>query len=686
MYNDYHNNCKKNETVPCTKSIREALKVIKDCVSEHSNMPGFGVELIITLNSGTRYNVGIHSGVLNQFKICETIVYFGDLAVSLCDISRIKVLTHKTCNYEFKSNLKRRLFILTKKHSNCTEDYLAIGKDDDCRYYYKKQNCNCSKCNPSNCNNKEEEYKCSMDIQNNLKCNKERIESIGFNGSNSEREINSIEDIEKTQVVQEVDLITHQTSVIKDVNLQTNTSSVIGGISLSPKTIVSDVNVTNTNVVNSVSSSQISVLSDVVLESTEVVNNVSTSIVPVLQSVSVQKQAVTIPVATSSKNVVTDITVVTNTCAKTVTPQTTSVLESVTTGVTPVVTSLGSATTQAVVTEYNSPVTTNAITGLGTPTTQSVLGGITSATSVGTSTVPVASFTQVVAGGLFITIQAGSLRPNPPIPAQTITIPLTFVDGTPVVVSGVTNVISLNTPGNFLSVQGNPQSTNVVTGYPSPQSGAFVTSLGSPVTTNAVTGYNSPVTTNVVNSVTQTPATVVSGIDVVSGSCKCVDSVIKEAVQVASSSTELNLVTDITSTPVNINNVNQAGTVSINTVSSKIPTNVISNVSTQNATIANVSNVSKDSINNISNISNANVLSAASLTKGTTNVLSSASLREEKTCVVKDIDVICVEVLSPNDEEIHGQIIGVGCGLLIAEDCDDIEIYSICEINSFTTK
>ncbi|MCR8743979.1 hypothetical protein [Romboutsia lituseburensis] len=99
---NHENKCKHNNNDSCINGIRATLKAIIDCV-HHSNIPGFGINIEITLNTGLVYRIEIHSGVFEQAKICDTVVNFGDLTISICDISKIKVLTSETSNREFIS-------------------------------------------------------------------------------------------------------------------------------------------------------------------------------------------------------------------------------------------------------------------------------------------------------------------------------------------------------------------------------------------------------------------------------------------------------------------------------------------------------------------------------------------------------------------------------------------------------
>ena len=79
MYNEFcennwnnANRCNRENNGLCVNGIRAVLKAIVDCV-HHSNIPGFGINIEITLNTGLVYRIGINSGVLEQIKICDTI-------------------------------------------------------------------------------------------------------------------------------------------------------------------------------------------------------------------------------------------------------------------------------------------------------------------------------------------------------------------------------------------------------------------------------------------------------------------------------------------------------------------------------------------------------------------------------------------------------------------------------------
>lgn len=603
----FHTNCKSQNTSSedscCVSGIKDSLGVIKECVYSTANIPGFGVNLIITLTNGLKYEVGINAGTLNQITIYDKYVVIGDTTISLCEIAKIKILTHGTTNQSFLKCLKHKLCKITRQGTKCSsnDDYLAISKDDE--YYYNS--CKCNSCKPNHCNCSpckkcgatcKNDCSCKKAMEKRLSANKDDVETIGFEGGGSYTTVNSVEDIDYKNVLNSAKITTNTVPLVSRVelvydtipvasNVGSKTTNVVNAVNLQPTTVVTNIKPTSTTILKDVTTSSVTVvnnvnllspiknLTDITIETTSVTQSVSTEIKNVLADVSLLPSKVITDVVTNTVTAITSLgtpstaSAITNLgplpttlALNSITVETTPItqlgapsLSSVVTNIEPLTTTVVTkditSTPTTVVQTLGTPNTIPAITNI-TPTTETVIGGITAVSTTVTSSVSIPVFTPntLIPGDLVVVIPPGAIfsQGAASLPATTITLGVK-VNNTTISFGGFVNAQVLSGPATLLNVAGTSNLTTVVK------------DLGTPKT-QEVLSYSSPQSITVVETVVPTTIDAATGLGTINTA----------TITAYPTSTEIVVVKDVKSTPVDV--ATGLGTITTETVVTAYPT------------------------------------------------------------------------------------------------------------------
>lgn len=240
----------------CKASISAALQAIKQAVYS-VNIPGFGVNIIITTITGYSYTILVSASTAYPLVIGKDTLTYGTLMLNLDDIAKIQIEASAVANTTFTTNLLNLLKGITNcpTTGNCgCGHYLAFTSDDDddydvsltrgyCGHCGRPTNqCSCGTCRPNHCNPCPSTVS-NLGFQDYINKNPNNIASINYLGS--------YEQIEDIQVIDTI----ADTPVIQTATLSTTTTSVISSISIASgagNQVVEDVSYTNQTVVSNV--------------------------------------------------------------------------------------------------------------------------------------------------------------------------------------------------------------------------------------------------------------------------------------------------------------------------------------------------------------------------------------------------------------------------------------------------
>ncbi|MGL5749547.1 MAG: hypothetical protein ACRCXT_03385 [Paraclostridium sp.] len=610
MYNNYCKcNCKTN-AVSCTYGIRESLKVVVECVNKTGNIPGFGVNILITLKSGETQDILVSPSTLTSIVILEDTVVYGKVTISLCEVSKIKILTSTVTNQEFINCLVRNLQNISMKTCGCNNacDYYALTIDDGygmMRGYNANCNCYCTTCKAKT----QEQCSCTEAMKNQLCVNKDNIESIGFNGNTES--INAIEKIDKENVLK--DILLNKESVVENVTIDTNSVSSLDLINTREVSVVENIILSQTSIVTDINILPDTVVKDVVYKPIDIVTDIDVE----------------------NKNIVSGI-------------QTSTALIQGIAGVNPVqfISTIGGEVTE-VVTGINTD-TNVFVTGYENPVMINVLDS-SEAEEISTIPISIPLFTLPVGttGPLQVVIPAASIDGvNPVAP---VTLPVQ-VGGVNVVISDVETFELLDSQAVLASYPFGLNQTEAIYDLGTPESEEAIIAVGADTTfiSHITTG-----TTGTINSISPAqPTTVFTDFRTIQDSVSGVTFITKEP---------------------------------IDQITSTIYTTVVRGINYSSDDISNIINESDVIINDVDSINPVDLLTEATANMDKIDVVE--SVEREISSVVKNIDTVEVKIPSTNQSPIEGKVLYVGCGIVvISENTGNISIYSLCEINSFTTK
>lgn len=296
------------------KSIRQTILAIIDAI-KNTNVLGLNVDVEITTKNGYINTVNFSKLNIESIILTESTLIVNNLAISLCDIVKINVLSNNILSTNFPSTLLNAI-------KNITTNCFYLNSD--------KPNNKCS----SNCNSAKD-VKCAQGMQNYINENIASIQNIGYNGGVSAfKDISQISDITTIDVVDNATINTNLTAVLDTVNINTNISSVltdinsstqtvdvlnsatlnskntsvIGSITASAEEVVSDVNLQNVSLLSDITPNQVNVSAPINVDEVSVVSSVSiTEDTPVVSSVQTTQDQVITEVSTSTGSVVTSV-------------------------------------------------------------------------------------------------------------------------------------------------------------------------------------------------------------------------------------------------------------------------------------------------------------------------------------------------------------------------------------------
>ncbi len=431
----------------CREGMKEVLEAIIHAVNR-MNVPGFAVTLEITMKNGILYTVNIASGVQEPARIRGTLLMTDDLAISICDIAKIHILSAQS-DPSFTTMLERALRrICYGGNGPCPPCPPPCPPcPSPCRPYEQAgelQYCGDqpipwgapqqeeSRCETGGDREDTCEEECAKDLERFIQRNLDDVQNISFNGSMSTiQSISAINEITYTDAIETANLTTVPASVVQGVTLSQTPASVVGAVAPTNTTVVTNVSTTPQSLVTGITTQTASVAGAITTAPLPVVNAVNTTLAP----------------------------------------------DGVVTGIT--------ETTQAVIGSLTTTPAT-AVTGFGAPTVYGgVITGVDVISSIAPQAVTVPVLTSVGTGLLQITIAANSLGAG--IPPADVTLN---------VQAGGSNV----TFGGNITANTLPTTANVLGGLTATPA----------IETISVPG--APVTAAVIGSVTPTPATVIGSI------------------------------------------------------------------------------------------------------------------------------------------------------------------------------
>ncbi len=236
-------------------SIRKTIIEIINAV-KNENLFGFNVDVEIATSDGITNIINFSKLTINSIHLTKTTLITQNLAISLCDIVKITVLTSNTTGSSFNSELL-----------NGIKNIATTCIDQDSHYY--DMNSGCNTCNSS------ADVRCAQGMQNYINQNINTIDTISYNGNSADsQQVELIKNISTADVLSSSTLNTTNKSVLSDATLETNTTPVVNEITLSDTDVVSEV-VTETNeVVTSVTPTNIDVSAPITITPTNVVSEI----------------------------------------------------------------------------------------------------------------------------------------------------------------------------------------------------------------------------------------------------------------------------------------------------------------------------------------------------------------------------------------------------------------------------
>ncbi len=261
-------------------SIRKTIIEIINAV-KNEQLFGFNVDVEIITTDGTSNIINFSKLTVNSIQVTKTTLIAQGIAISLCDIVKMTVLTSATTGSSFNADLLNGI-------KNITTTCMIPDKN-----YYN----DCGSC-------KNADVQCAQGIQNYINENINTIDTISYNGNSAQAQtVQIVTDITTADVLQDSTLTTTETEAITNSNLETTTTPVI-----------SQVNLTDVDVVSSIETATTTLLSDVTETTTDVSAPITVNPVTVVSEVDTTDDTNVITNVTSTtKNVVNQVSSTTDT-------------------------------------------------------------------------------------------------------------------------------------------------------------------------------------------------------------------------------------------------------------------------------------------------------------------------------------------------------------------------------------
>lgn len=756
-------------------TLKNIFRAVKRCVNVYYSVLGFKVDLIINLNNGIEYRVSISNDNSEKMTINGQTIAFNNVVISFEDISKIKILLNELLDSEFIQAVSEELNNIANgevdNYKFSDEDYLAVTSDDNTRrmsYQEKpryKTNSQPRYKNISHSDMIRKEYnndnkyiydeeddeerfddKPEIDrivllIENKkkhhhaetmtreLKDNKEKIESVSFNGAiDNSQIINSIDSIEYIEVVASNTLIPTTIPVIGDVDISIETISTINTSELSnikvveatdveSKSIVSEVSKDSTTVLKSINNNPIKVVTDINFKGDmKVVNNVSTTTVLVSGPVSTQSKSVVVNVDPLPTNVVENIFTTTLASVDRINTGKVSVIETIATETISVLKDIDTTETTVLNAIVDKPIsvikdinvsTVGAIEAINM-TTISTIRGVSEINSINTQStvIPKIEVEGSLPAKLQVVLPKGVMAGV--FPVETLVLDV-LVNGQPITITGYEKIEAITTPASLLDVKGNLSVGEAVNGIKS-----TVTSVIDSITKTEVTvvetvkskavsviesinkdnedvlkGITSTVT-SVINSVTNTTVPVINGIIPTVKNINGINTITKDSVNTVLGVMPVEAISSISIEADEIKKIDYSKPVLteiVSSISDILNTEVINNITTVTESIDILSKINSVTIVNMEDAKLIDVIDSVSISKKVVNALESVTLSEVSIPVAKEIETTAINVATSAIKDIEGRISVVGNGIMVVEEYNnDISIYLIDEINSFMNK
>lgn len=606
-------------------AIRQILKAILKEVNE-ANVPGFGVEVEITTETGAVYTVDFTCGVQNPVQITDTSLCTQSLNISLNTITKILISTSDIVgNTKFATSLLKEIQKIT-----------TFGGG-------RGQNGNDSR---GGC-----EATFAQCLQNFINKNNLEIDYVNYNGGMA-----TVEDFTGVSDINNV-------NVVGAANLQqTNGTGIATAALVAPGVeVVGEVNVANTNVVT-----------DINTEPASVITRVNSTPVLVSPPITTTPVSVISSDATTQQSLLTDVTSTPATVSAPVTLTPTPIVSGVTLNnvVTKVVTSVESE--DVTIANVTGAPTVNGLTGVATSTTVTgVLSGLATAGLAGTTQYTIPQITQATgtppagAAILQVIIPAGTFGDFP-------------ADNLPLNVTLATAPTAYFTVAASQTANAFPTQTLAVTGTTIGEGNPTTTNLSIPATYNQqafVTGVTTePTTVSGPLIAAEQPGSIVTNV--------ATGSVNNPSFTGAATAT---VVGGITPAPLTVTTLTDTTPVTINNPTIPGPSvSVASNVNGTSGTITTVTGtVSEQPLSDLIETVPQEVVESADLLTTSNPVVNSVGLNTIPQTVVGSIDTTTESVLAPVDEPIDGTILCAGNGVMtVSNENGDISLYSICDINA----
>ncbi len=236
-------------------SIRKTLIEIINAV-KNEQLLGFNIDVEIVTNDGISNVINFSKLTVNSIYLTKTTLIAPGVAISLCDIAKMTVLTSTTTGSTFNSDLL-----------NGIKNIATTCNDPDNKNYYGS----CGSCGNT-------DVQCAQGIQNYINQNINAIDTISYNGNSAQVEtVNIITDITKEDVLKTSTLSTTEKQVSTNATIQTTTTPVVNAVNLKDTNIVSEIQTTPTTVLTDVTETTKDVSAPITVNPIDVVSQVETT-------------------------------------------------------------------------------------------------------------------------------------------------------------------------------------------------------------------------------------------------------------------------------------------------------------------------------------------------------------------------------------------------------------------------
>ncbi|WP_250278728.1 hypothetical protein [[Clostridium] colinum] len=236
-------------------SIRKTLLEIINAV-KNENLLGFNIDVEITTNDGITNTINFSKLTINSIELTKTTLIAQGIAISLCDIAKITILTSTTTSSAFNSSLLNSI-------KNITTTCSVPDK-----YSYN----NCDSCNSNT------DIQCAQGIQNYINQNIGAIDAISYNGNSTQSQtVELITGITTGNALQSSTLNTTNVDVLNSATLENTNIPVVNSITLNDVDVVSQVETENNTLLTGLTPNTVEVSAPITATPVTVVSNIDTN-------------------------------------------------------------------------------------------------------------------------------------------------------------------------------------------------------------------------------------------------------------------------------------------------------------------------------------------------------------------------------------------------------------------------